>query len=98
MAELTEPGKQEKDSQAECEQLMTDIADKRAYHSKSLTEKGAAMADVDASLQIHSRSGLAASEVFAVLKHLAKQQRSAALAQLASRIPALLRCGSAGGD
>merc|ERR1712045_527181 len=54
--ELTEAGTQEKDSQAEYEQLMKDSADKRASDSKSLTEKGAAKADMDASLQAHSQA------------------------------------------
>merc|ERR1719464_2076389 len=40
--ELTEAGTQEKDSQADYEQLMKDSADKRAGDSKSLAEKGAA--------------------------------------------------------
>merc|ERR1719499_1647946 len=51
--ELTEAATQEKDSQADYEQLMKDSADKRASDSKSLTEKGAAKADMDASLQAH---------------------------------------------
>merc|ERR1719330_2243918 len=49
-------------------------------------------------LQIRTRSDLAGSEVVTVVKRLAKQQHSAALAQLASRIAAVLRFGSAGGD
>merc|ERR1719251_266878 len=42
--ELTEAKTQEKDSQADYEQLMKDSAEKRASDSKSLTEKGAAKA------------------------------------------------------
>merc|ERR1719433_2515141 len=49
-------------------------------------------------LQIRTRSDLVGSEVVTAVKHLAKQQHSAALAQLASRIAAVLRFGSAGGD
>merc|ERR1719464_260393 len=49
-------------------------------------------------LQIQSRSDLVGAEVVTAVKHLAKQQHSAALAQLASRISAVLRFGSAGGD
>merc|ERR1719492_709696 len=49
-------------------------------------------------LQIRTRSDLLGSEVVTAVKHLAKQQHSAALAQLASRISAVLRFGSAGGD
>merc|ERR1719433_1329301 len=46
-------------------------------------------------LQIRTRSDLVGSEVVTAVKHLAKQQHSAALAQLASRISAVLRFGSA---
>merc|ERR1719203_1980995 len=49
-------------------------------------------------LQIRTSSDLAGSEVVAAVKRVAKQQHSAALAQLASRIAAVLRFGSTGGD
>merc|ERR1719195_584797 len=49
-------------------------------------------------LQIRTGSDLIGAEVVTAVKHLAKQQHSAALAQLASRISAVLRFGSAGGD
>merc|ERR1712038_1071737 len=49
-------------------------------------------------LQIRTRSDLVGSEVVTAVKHLAKQQHSAALAQLASRIAAVLRFSSVGGD
>merc|ERR1719499_1953936 len=49
-------------------------------------------------LQIRTRSDLVGSEVVTVVKRLAKQQHSVALSQLASRIAAVLRFGSAGGD
>jgi len=49
-------------------------------------------------LQLRTRSDLVGSEVVASVKRLAKQQHSAALAQLASRISSVLRFGSAGGD
>jgi len=54
--ELTEAETQEKDSQADYEQLMKDSADKRTTDSKSLTEKGAAKADVDTALQAHEQA------------------------------------------
>merc|ERR1719220_1906864 len=54
--ELTEAKTQEKDSQADYEQLMKDSAEKRTIDSKSLTEKGAAKADMDAALQAHSQA------------------------------------------
>merc|ERR1719189_1693744 len=54
--ELTEAGTQEKDDQAEYEQLMKDSADKRALDSKSLSDKGGAKADTEAALQAHKES------------------------------------------
>merc|ERR1719493_694141 len=54
--ELTEAKTQEKDSQADYEQLMKDSAEKRAGDSKSLTEKGAAKADMDTALQAHQQA------------------------------------------
>merc|ERR1719411_462117 len=52
--EITEAETQEKDSQADYEQLMEDSAEKRTTDSKSLTEKGAAKADMDTALQAHA--------------------------------------------
>ena len=49
-------------------------------------------------LQIQSRSDLAGAEVVTVVRRLAKQQHSEALAQLASRISPVLRFGSTGRD
>merc|ERR1719148_445038 len=52
-----------------------------------------------AGMQIRTRSDLAGSEVVTAVKQLAKQQHSAALSQLASRIATVLRFGrSSGGD
>merc|ERR1712194_735481 len=51
--ELTEAETQEKDSQADYEQLMKDAADKRTTDSKSLSEKQGAKADTEAALQDH---------------------------------------------
>merc|ERR1712050_674982 len=53
--EMTEAKTQEKDSQADYEQLMKDSADKRATDSKSLTQKVAAKADMESSLQAHTQ-------------------------------------------
>jgi len=60
--ELTEAGVQEKDDQAEYEQLMKDSADKRALDSKSLSDKGAAKADTEAALQAHKEAGADAAK------------------------------------
>merc|ERR1740129_838029 len=53
---MTEAETQEKDSQADYEQLMKDSAAKRTTDSKALTEKGSAKADTEASLQDHSQA------------------------------------------
>merc|ERR1711957_1023839 len=52
--ELTEAETQEKDSQADYEQLMKDAADKRTTDSKSLSEKQGAKADTEAALEHHN--------------------------------------------
>jgi len=49
-------------------------------------------------LQISSRSDLKKSEVITVLKNLARTHHSAALAQLASRVDAVVRYGGSGGE
>jgi len=54
--EMTEAETQEKDSQADYEQLMRDSAAKRTTDSKALTEKGSAKADTEAALQDHSQA------------------------------------------
>merc|ERR1719464_253807 len=46
--ETTEAETQEKDSQADYQQMMSDSASKRTTDSQSLTEKGTAKADVEA--------------------------------------------------
>jgi septal ring factor EnvC (AmiA/AmiB activator) len=51
--EMTEAEAEEKDAQADYEQMMKDSADKRAADSKSLEEQEAAKADAEASLQQH---------------------------------------------
>merc|ERR1719267_403830 len=48
--------------------------------------------------QMRTRVDLANQEVVNLVKHLAQKHHSAALAQLASRISAVLRYGTAGGD
>merc|ERR1719476_1072451 len=49
-------------------------------------------------LQLKSRADLAGAEVVTMVKKLAQTHHSAALAQLASRIFAIMRLGSSGGD
>merc|ERR1719305_1552892 len=51
--EMTEAEAEEKDAQADYEQMMKDSADKRAADAKSLEEQEAAKADAEASLQQH---------------------------------------------
>jgi len=47
---------------------------------------------------LHSRSDLANIEIIQIVKKLARDQHSSALAQLASRISAVMRYGSSNGD
>merc|ERR1712113_334617 len=49
-------------------------------------------------LQLKSKADLANAEVVTLIKKLAQKHHSAALAQLASRIAAVMRLGSSGGD
>jgi len=49
--EMTEASTEEKNSQAEYEQTMTDSAEKRALDSKSLTDKGGAKAEAEADVE-----------------------------------------------
>merc|ERR1719159_2021264 len=49
--EMTEAEVEEKDAQADYEQMMKDSADKRAEESKSLTDKESALADLEAGLE-----------------------------------------------
>ena len=59
---------------------------------------GGAEAQSYSFLQISTRSDLKKSEVITVIKNLARKHHSAALAQLASRVDAVVRYGSAGGE
>jgi len=59
---------------------------------------GGAEAQSYSLLQISSRSDLKKSEVITVIKNLARTHHSAALAQLASRVDAVVRYGGAGGE
>merc|ERR1719215_2442917 len=54
--ELTEATTEEKDAQADYEQLMKDAADKRTTDSKSLSEKQGAKADTEAALNDHNEA------------------------------------------
>merc|ERR1712187_697054 len=64
-----------------------------------LTSKtGGAESQTYSLLQMRSRADLANAEVVTMVKKLAQQHHSAALAQLASRISAVMRLGSSGGD
>jgi len=69
--EMTEANAQEKDAQADYEQMMRDSAEKRAGDSNALTEKGAAKANMEAELQAHQDSKASTSnELAATLKYI----------------------------
>jgi len=70
--EMTESTTEEKDAQADYEQLMADSAEKRAADSTSLSEKEAAKADAEGALQTHNEDKTsAAKELGATLKYIA---------------------------
>jgi len=48
--------------------------------------------------RLQSHADLAGAEVVTMVKRLAQKQHSVALAQLASRIAAVMRLGASGGD
>jgi len=69
--EMTEAETQEKDSQADYEQLMKDSASKRTTDSKALNEKVSAKADTEASLQDHTLARAdSAKELMATEKYI----------------------------
>jgi len=69
--EMTEAETEEKDAQADYETLMKDSAEKRSQDGKSLTDKSAAKADLQAELE-HLQDSRAAtgSELAATLKYI----------------------------
>merc|ERR1719384_2945031 len=68
---MTEAETQEKDSQADYEQMMKDSAAKRTADSNSLTQKGSAKADEEAALQAHQAARKdGAKELMATMKYI----------------------------
>merc|ERR1711957_577624 len=69
--ELTEATTEEKDSQADYEQLMKDAADKRTTDSMSLSEKQGAKADTESALEDHKGAKAAGvNELMATEKYI----------------------------
>jgi len=69
--EITEAETEEKDSQAEYEQMMSDSADKRTVDSRSLSDKEAAKADLESKLEARKESKAAAvKELMATMKYM----------------------------
>jgi len=69
--EMTEAETDEKNNQAEYEQMMRDSAAKRATDSKALTAKGSAKADMEADLQAHNEGHADGSkELMATMKYI----------------------------
>merc|ERR550539_2031119 len=69
--ELTEAETQEKDSQADYEEMMKDSAAKRTTDSNALTQKGTAKADAEEALQGHSQARAdGAKELMATEKYI----------------------------
>jgi len=70
--EMTEAETDEKDSQADYEQMMKDSAAKRTTDSKALSAKGSAKADTEAELQAHTgHRADAGKELMATEKYIA---------------------------
>jgi len=70
--EMTEAETEEKEAQADYEMMMKESASKRAADSASLTEKGAAKADLEADLEAHKEHlASAGQEHMAVSKYIA---------------------------
>merc|ERR1719399_798747 len=68
---MTEAETTEKDSQKDYEATMQESAKKRAQDSKSLTDKGADKADLEADLEKHSESKASATkELMATLEYI----------------------------
>merc|ERR1719444_60150 len=68
---MTEANTQEKDSQADYEEAMGDSAAKRAQDSKTLQDKTATKADLEADLQMHSEAKVSANrELMATHEYL----------------------------
>merc|ERR1712238_381975 len=69
--EMTEATTDEKDSQADYEQMMSDSAAKRTTDSKALSSKGSAKADTEGALQAHSQKlADGAKELMATEKYI----------------------------
>jgi len=69
--EMTEAKAEEKNAQADYEQLMKDSADKRAADSKSLGEQESAKADTTAALEAHNADKASdAKELGATLQYI----------------------------
>merc|ERR1719324_1457879 len=69
--ELTEATAEEENSQKDYEDMMKNSAEKRAGDAKALTEKNAAVADMEAALQAHTAEKASTSkELGATLKYI----------------------------
>merc|ERR1712127_171069 len=69
--EMTEAETDEKDGQADYEQMMKDSKAKRTTDSQALTEKTSAKADTEAELQAHSEHKAdGANELMATMKYI----------------------------
>jgi len=78
---------------AEAKKILTETTSGAMSQSYSLLQAGSRAAS-----RLRTRADLANAEVVSVVKRLAKEHRSAALSQLASRIEAVLRFGASAGE
>merc|ERR1712087_113635 len=75
---------------ADAKKVLTDTTAGAEGQTYSLLQMGRS--------RLQTRADLAGAEVVTMVKHLSQKHHSAALAQLASRIAAVMRLGSVGGD
>merc|ERR1711920_740961 len=75
---------------ADAKKILTDTTAGAEGQTYSLLQMGRS--------RLQTRADLAGAEVVTMVKHLSQKHHSAALAQLASRIAAVMRLGSVGGD
>jgi len=78
---------------AQAKKILADSTSGAAAQSYSLVQLGRAQATT----RLRTRADLARAEVVSMVRKLAREQHSAALAQLASRIAAVVKLGAAGG-
>merc|ERR1740133_365307 len=95
---MTVAGDHEATVKSRTEELTAIATAKKVLSDTTSGAQGQSYSFVQVASQMQTRADLANAEVVGLVKKLAKEHHSAALAQLASRIGAVIRYGSVGGD